>query len=391
MSDIKLIKDRNLHIVFAVTLMAVLGVSSITPAFPAMAKGWGVSEKDIAFLITAFTIPGIVLSPFVGILADRLGRKKILVPSLFLFGIAGTACSFSDNFSIVLVLRVLQGLGAAALGSLNATLLGDMYTGQQRTEAIGYNASVLSAAVTVYPIIGGAIALVGFRYPFLLSLAAIPIGLTVLILLRNPEPRSDQSLKEYLGGTWQYLKHLKVAALFAAGVISFLLVYGAYLFLFAIYIDETYHVSPFIIGIIQSSMSVSAALASSQLGRISRKFSQMSLIKAAFPMYAVGFVLIPLMPELWTLLIPAIIIGAAQGMNLPSIVNEVAGLAPLEHRATFMALNNMMLRLGQTLGPVLMGILLVYLSTGNAFYATALIAIMVTPLALVIGLIFTRR
>ena len=86
-----LYKDRNLHVIFAVTMMAVLGVSSIAPALPKIAKGLGVEPTAIGLLITVFTVPGVVLTPISGVLADRYGRKRIIVPALFLFALAGGA------------------------------------------------------------------------------------------------------------------------------------------------------------------------------------------------------------------------------------------------------------------------------------------------------------
>ena len=80
--------------------MAVMGVASISPAFPRVIKAFDIEPHKIAWLITVFTVPGVVLTPITGILADRLGRKKVLIPSLFLFAIAGTACGFAKNFEI---------------------------------------------------------------------------------------------------------------------------------------------------------------------------------------------------------------------------------------------------------------------------------------------------
>lgn len=85
-------KNKNLSIIFLTTLMAVLGVASITPAFPTIIKHFGITPPQVALLITVFTVPGVFLAPVVGILADRLGRKIILLPSLVLFGLAGGAC-----------------------------------------------------------------------------------------------------------------------------------------------------------------------------------------------------------------------------------------------------------------------------------------------------------
>jgi MFS family permease len=95
--------------------MAMLGTASISPAFPEIQEVFGVSRGQVAMLISVFTLPGVLLTPVVGALSDRFGRRKILVPSLLLFGLAGGACALARNFELLLVLRALQGTGAASL------------------------------------------------------------------------------------------------------------------------------------------------------------------------------------------------------------------------------------------------------------------------------------
>ena len=63
-------QDKNLLIIFAVTLMAVIGVASVTPAFPQLAVALKVSPQNIGWLITIFTFPTVILSPIIGVLAD---------------------------------------------------------------------------------------------------------------------------------------------------------------------------------------------------------------------------------------------------------------------------------------------------------------------------------
>ena len=106
---VRVYRDRNLRIVFAVTLMGVLGVASITPAFPRIIRDLHLAHGQIGLLITVFTFPGIFLSPFLGVLADRFGRKRILVPSLVLFALSGGACGLAKGFHLLLVLRFCQG------------------------------------------------------------------------------------------------------------------------------------------------------------------------------------------------------------------------------------------------------------------------------------------
>lgn len=385
MAKDSLYRDRNLQIIFGVTLMAVLGVSSITPAFPTIIRELGITGSQVGLLITFFTLPGVILAPFLGVLADRFGRKRILVPSLFLFAIAGTACTFIRDFNLLLALRAFQGIGAAGLGSINITILGDLYPGERRAEAMGLNASVLSIGVASYPLIGGSLALLGWYYPFSLSIIAIPIGILVLTSLRNPEPENYQSLREYLSGTWGYLKDIRVAGLFGAGILTFVLLYGAQLTYFALLLGETFGASSLIIGLIMSSMSLATAAVSSQLGRINRWFSLPTIIKLAFAIYALALILTPLMPSLWLLLIPAIIFGIAQGANMPSIQTAVAGLAPFEYRAAFMSINATMLRLGQTIGPPLMGLVYAYRGLDTTFFAGAALALVVPVIAIAFG------
>jgi ACDE family multidrug resistance protein len=91
--------------------MAALETSSVSPAFPEVQKVFGVSRGQVALLITIFTLPSVLLTSVIGALSDRFGRRKILVPSLLLFGLAGGACALARNFELLLALRVLQGVG----------------------------------------------------------------------------------------------------------------------------------------------------------------------------------------------------------------------------------------------------------------------------------------
>lgn len=363
--------DTNLQIVFAVTLMAVLGVSSITPAFPKIVQELGISPQAVGSLITALTLPGVLLTPVLGVLADRIGRKKVLVPALMVFAVAGGACALARDFNVLLALRFLQGVGAAGLGSINVTIIGDLYSGRERTAAMGCNSSVLSIGTASYPAIGGALATVGWYYPFVLPLAAIPVGLAVLFSLHNPEPKEPQRFKEYLTDARKIVATRQVAGLFAVSVITFIILYGSYLTFFPLLIEDSFSVSPFIIGLVMSVSSIATGLTSSQLGRIARLSSERGLIGVACVLYAVALVSIPSVPSLWLFLIPTIILGVAMGISLPSLMALLADLAPMQQRGAVMSLNGMVLRLGQTLGPLIMGAVIVIWGTSGVFYVGA--------------------
>ncbi|MFH1489303.1 MAG: MFS transporter, partial [Pseudomonadota bacterium] len=260
--------ERDLLIVFAVTLISVMGVGSIAPAFPKIIQDIRVSSSEIGLLITVFTFPGVLLSPVMGLLADRYGRKKILVPSLFLFGIAGGACLFARHFYLLLIFRFFQGMGAASLGALNVTLVGDLYSGKQRAAAMGYNASVLSIGTAGYPAIGGALATLGWYYPFVLPLFAIPVGFMVLYSLESPEPKIEQGLRAYFANALKSIKNRQVIGIFSASIMMFIILYGTFLTYFPLLLGHSFGASPLIIGLIIAAMSITTALTSSQLGKL---------------------------------------------------------------------------------------------------------------------------
>jgi len=380
----KLFFDRDLQIIFAVTLMAIMGVSNITPAFPMIVRQLGISFQDVGLLITAFTLPGVLLTPVMGVLADRWGRKRVLIPSLMLFGVAGGACGFTQDFATVLVLRFIQGAGGAALGVLNVTLIGDLYTGRERASAMGYNASVLSIGTATYPAIGGVMAVIAWNAPFLLSFLAIPVGLLVLFSLKTVSLRNEQRLSEYLAGVWTALQDRRVIGLFIVSIATFILLYGSYQTYLPLLLGNQFASSSVIIGLLLSSMSITTALTASQLGMLVGIFSEETLVKISFVIYAAALAIVPFITHLSLFLVVTVLFGVAHGMNIPSLYSLLATYAPARHRAAFMSVNGMILRGGQTLGPLVIGLAFTAWGMNGAFLAGAALGLVVALMAIVL-------
>ncbi len=371
-----LLKDINLYIIFGVTLTAVMGVSSIAPAFPSIARSLNVSTNQIGWLITFFTLPGILFTPIFGILADRFNRKVILVPSLFLFGIAGTACAFADSFQELLMFRVFQGIGSAALGVLNLTLIGDLYLGNQRATVMGYNGSVLSIGTALYPAVGGALAILGWFYPFFLSLLAIPVGLFALFFLRQESENNGLGINLYLKEIKSALLSKTVIGLFMCMFLTFIILYGGYITFFTILLDEKFGKSSFAIGVILSGSSLVTAVTSAQLGKLTRRFSEKTLIQIAASLYFLIFLIIPSIDQIWYFVLPIALFGVAQGINIPSILNLLTSYAPKDFRAAFLSVNWMVMRIGQATGPYILGLAYLYINIEGTFYITAVTGVL---------------
>ena len=384
MAETKFYRDRNFQIVCIIQLMMMMQVSIIVPAFPKMVEALGATEQSIGLLLTLLTLPSFLLGPLAGIMADRLGRKKVLVTSLLVSGIFGGSCAFAPDFNTLLILRVLQGIGSAPLFGVSGAIIGDLFSGQKRASAMGISTTIMYVGYIFYPLIGGALANFAWNYPFLPFFIAIPLGLITLVFLDCPEPRSQRSLKIYLRDALHYLKSLKVLWLFSTTVITYILLYGAYLTYFSLLLGDR-HASPLTIGLLISVLGVITAISSSQVGRLSKRFSVVSLIIGSFVVYAVAMAIIPAVPNLWLFLLPTILFGVAHGLNLPSQRIIAASVAPLEYRAGFMSIQGTMIYLGMTIGPPIMGLAFALTSLNVIFLIAAPIALIVPIMALIIG------
>jgi len=376
MSAGNLFHDRRLYVIFTITMVAVMGVASVTPVLPRMSVALDLTKAEAALLISGFTFPGIFLTPVAGIAADHFGRKTILVPSLFLFALSGFSLFFVHQFHWMLLLRVLQGVGASALGSLNSTLIGDFFKGHERAEAMGYNSSVLSLSTACYPLIGGALAGFAWYFPFVLPLFAIPVGLFVLFGMEEPAIQRASSFRGYLKAISGNILQKKVAGMFLLGILTFIILYGAFITYNPFLMHQKFGLSAPKIGLLVSFSSLTTALFASQAGKLSRRFGKMALLKTAFVLYFFVCILLPHIGYLPLLLLPILVFGAAQGLNMPHLQTAIADMAPDDQRGAFMSLNGMILRIGQTLGPVVVGIGDKIGGLDGAYYAAALAALL---------------
>ena len=370
-----LYQDKNLLIIFTVSLITFLVLASIPPAFPKIIQALNVPPQKIGLLISVFSLPSLALGPIVGVLADRFGRKTILVPSLVLFGIAGTACAFARNFNLLLLFLFLQGIGAAFLHSLTIALISDLYSGVRRTTAIGYNTSIINASTAIYSIIGGALAVIDWHYPFLLSLAAIPVALLVWFGLKNPESRGEKHLKVNLLNASKSLKNTQLLKLFIVSIAQFMLIYGAVRTYLPLLIAHSFKSSSLIIGLILATLPVATSITASQVGRLAKRFPETTLIRASFVFYALALFSVPFVSNLWLLLIPTVMFGIGFGICSPIVLTLLASRASKEYLATVISVNGAFCNLGRIIGPLLMGVVLSIGGISGVFYAGAGIAI----------------
>lgn len=377
-------QDKNLYILSTITLIAILGGSILNPSLPTIQTFFQVKSEQVALVSILYQLPGAIITPFFGMLADTIGRKQILIPSLLLFALGGGLGGVSQSFRGLLEWRLVQGVGAASLEALVFTIMGDIYSGRNMPIVMGFNASLIGISSALFPLIGGFLATLSWRYSLLISLLAIPVALLIFMGLKLPKhnqlqnvqaPPPKVELKSYVHNTWNSINNPHVLGLLFAAMALFTLQIGTCSTYIPILVGNSFGAKDSLIGIMLAAMSISMAVVASQLGLILRHFSEIKLIKIALIIFAVGTLIIPFINNIWLLFIPVCLLGVAFGISFPSSQSLLAGLSTQESRAGFMAVNSTVQSWGQTLGPLLgAGIDLIW-GTKAVFYASAVFSI----------------
>ena len=204
--------------------------------------------------------------------------------------------------------------------------------------------------------------------PFALPILGLGVALAVIFRLDTVEVERQADLGVYLRAALAGMKNRKVIGLYLISMMTFIVLYGAYMTFIPLHLAGRFQSSAPAIGLIMSVGSLFTALTASQLRVLNRLVAPERLVTIAFALFAISFWAIPWMPGHWFIALPVVLFGIAQGMNYPVVMSLLAGRASTEHRAIFMSVNGMVLRVGQTLGPLIMAGVAAVGGTDQVFY-----------------------
>jgi DHA2 family methylenomycin A resistance protein-like MFS transporter len=175
--------------------MVLLDVSIVTVALPTIQSGLRASLADLQWVVDAYTLPFAVLLLTAGTLGDRYGRKRLFMVGLGVF-IAGSGfCGLATDLRWLIVGRVLQGAGGAALAPGSLSLLASAFTDpRERIQALGLWSGISGIAIAAGSVVGGLLVqTAGWPSIFLVNLPigviALALSVGTLVESRNPAAR----------------------------------------------------------------------------------------------------------------------------------------------------------------------------------------------------------
>lgn len=182
-----------LAVAFGVSL-SVIDSTIANVALPTISRALGISSADSIWVVNVYQLAIVVSLLSFSALGDLVGYRKIYIGGLALFTAASVGCALSQSLGALVAGRVLQGFGAAAVTSVNTTLIRIIYPRNRLGRGMGINATVVAVSSVAGPTLAAGV-LSAAEWPWLFAVN-IPVGLVALALSRRFLPANPVRVRD---------------------------------------------------------------------------------------------------------------------------------------------------------------------------------------------------
>ncbi|EEK80378.1 Major facilitator superfamily MFS_1 [Bacillus cereus R309803] len=308
--------------------------------------------------VSLFTFVLAIMQLIYGPLIDTKGRKSVLIPSLIISTIGSIGCAFSPNVYLFLFFRAVQAIGIAAIPVVAATIIGDLFEGKKRGEAMSLYQMLLALAPAIGPLIGGYLGSINGHLSVFLFLSTIGIILLIINISLLPETKPTVSKQpQAKKNCWFILKNKTGFFITLIGFIQFCIYFCFLVFLPSI-LTNVFHLTASKIGLIFVPMSLSIMLGSYCYKVLQKRLTTK---QALFITSFFNIICVTLFSFTYSINIPFIIIvtslyGFSMGLSMPTHTTLLTEEF-VQDRATAIGMYNFIRYLGMGTGPLVGGFL----------------------------------
>jgi len=185
----------RLLVLFVTAFVDMVGLTMIVPLLPFYATELGASATVVGLLVSAFSVAQLAVAPLWGNFSDRYGRRPAILAGLLLTGCAYVIFGFAGSVPVLLLSRLVQGLGGGTIGVVQA-YVADASSPEERTKSLGWLSAVTSLGAVAGPAFGSAMISLGGRAAPGIGAAALALlvaGFAARFLVESYQPRSTGS------------------------------------------------------------------------------------------------------------------------------------------------------------------------------------------------------
>jgi ACDE family multidrug resistance protein len=349
-----------------VPLIMVLGNSLLIPVLPAIQSTLNISKVQVSLLITLFSVPAGIVIPLAGFLSDRFGRKKVIIPALILYAlggvIAGAAAIFlkSNAYGIILVGRVIQGIGAAGTAPIAMALCGDLWQGKERAKSLGIIEASNGMGKVISPILGAFIGTIFWYAAFIFfPVVVIPVVIAIWFLVKEPkQDKEPPRLKQYISSVKNIFKNKAPLLLscFFAGATALFVLFGV-LFFLSDYLEKVLKMDGVIKGAALAIPVLFMSTTSYLTGTFINKHIKLmkTLVVTGLIAIAVSLGMLPLFRNIYLFFALISVAGVGTGLVLPCLNMLITSSTSTEERGMVTSLYGSVRFFGVAFGPPIFG------------------------------------
>jgi MFS family permease len=355
---------RTFRILVAATFIDRLGGGLVFPFLSLyVAQRFNVGMIEIGLLFGTWSISSLIGSTIGGALADKFGRKIILIFGL-LFS-AGTALfmGFVNEFRVFYLVAIFGGIFSDIGHPAQQAMVADLLKGEQRSEGFSLLRVVANLAVTIGPAIGGLLA--GVSYLLLFILDACASTITALIVLKTipetkPERSADhpvESLLTTLAGYGKVVKDRFFMAFIFTSIIM-LIVYIQMYSTLSVFLYKVHDIPAKGFGFMMSMNAAMVVLFQFWITRKIKRYQPILMMIAASVLYGIGFSMFGFVGSFALFMLAIAIITIGEMVHIPTAQALVAYFAPEDMRARYMAAFGYTWAIPNAVAPLLAGLVM---------------------------------
>jgi len=372
-----MLRDPRLLVLLVAGSLTTMAGGVVAPILPEMIQQLNLDPALAGNLVSLHCLTIALFSPPLGIVADRIGHLRVLIPSLVLYALFGVAGAFMHSLIPLLVVRGLLGAASGGIAAAGLGILGNMYEGEARSQALGYATSTLTIMGIAFPLVGGLVGSIHWQWAFGLYGVGLPLAiLAAQFLPEKTAPKSKGDVKDTGSKLRHVLGHPYTIRLLVALSLVSVAMYAVVIYA-PQYLKQTIDATSMVNGIVLASRAIGAAIISAfGAKRLAQRFGRPTTIAIGLGLMALTLSTIPVLHQLGWILVTAIFFGVGFGLVLPTLYGTLANLAPPTLKSSVLAAGTGAGFLGQFISPILLGPVLASYSLEWVFYAAAIVALL---------------
>lgn len=372
------------RVLFLTVFIDLMGFGIVVPVLAFSAKEYGVDGLTLGLILGSFSLMQFLFSPIWGRLSDRIGRRPVLMASLFGNVIGFTTFAFASNVAMLFASRIICGIASSSIPTAQA-YVADATDDEGRAKGMAIIGMSFGLGLVLGPPMGGLLSSastsLALAAPLLPGLVAALLSATALCLAafllpesnprkpRGPERWSPVDIESYK--VFFRVRGLRLAGLALATLMCALASLSPILVLVG---RDRFGLSAKEVGYLFGLMGIVVVLLQlTVLDRIAKRLGDVTSALMGAGSLMLGLLLVPWTQDTRVLVLATCLMGVGQGLCNPTLSAYISKIAPPTERGGILGVSSSLTALARVIGPAVAGLAYDALRTPGALYSQAVI------------------